>query len=57
MIEYLTSQGFTVRLTAGMVILTRRDRPDLTWDYPSLRAAYDALGGPKGHLQYTGGRA
>ena len=56
MIEYLTGQGFTVRLTFGMVILTRRDSPDLTWDYPSIQAAYEALGGPKQHIQYTGGR-
>lgn len=56
MTEFLTKRGFTVRLTPGMVILTRRDAPDLQWDYPNLRAAYDALGGPQGHIQYLGGR-
>jgi hypothetical protein len=56
MLEFLTRQGFTVRLTPGLVILTRKDAADLQWDYPTLRAAYDALGGPQSHIQYLGGR-
>ncbi len=58
MIEFLTRRGFAVHLTAwGLVILTRKERPDVTLDYPDLRTAYAAHGGPARHLQYTGGKA
>lgn len=57
MMEYLTRLGYAVVLTRGMVLLTSRERPDVTLDYPSLKAAYEAQGGPARHLLYTGGRA
>ena len=57
MTEYLTKQGYTVHPTACGVLLTRKDQPDLTWSYNSLRSAYDAQGGPQTHIQHTGGKA
>lgn len=56
MLEYLTSKGYAVWWGSGIIILSHKDRPDVTLDYPTLKAAYEAQGGPKHHLQYTGGR-
>jgi hypothetical protein len=57
MLEFLTSRGFAVHLSAGLVLLTHKDRPDVTLDYPSLAAAYKAHGGPARNLLYTGGKS
>ena len=56
MLEFFTSKGFAVTWGPGLVILTHKDRPDVTLDYPTLRAAFIGQRGPLGNLHYTGGR-
>jgi hypothetical protein len=55
-IEFITRRGYAVAISPCRVILTRKNRPDVTWDYPSIQAAYKAIGGPANHIQYTGGK-
>lgn len=54
MIDWLTSQGFAVTLSRGLVLLERRG---LTYDYPSVRAAYEAQGGSKSNIYAYNGKA
>ena len=42
MINYLQSLGFQVTLSPGLVILTPKASPGITYDYPTIRAAYEA---------------